>query len=225
MKNELLSVKNLKKIYPGFVLQDVSFSLFPGRIMGLIGKNGAGKSTTLKALLNMVSPDGGEVQMFGKNFYQEEKAVLPVKKSEIVKAKCGLIISAQIGQLLVSIPFAVLRSLLGIPNNPVGLDATLSWYGIGLVIFSLFDLTFFPAYYKSGYKAGKSFLLALLPVIPIMLLAETAVHFPSLAWLDSTAPENLIFQLPILLFGLVCYACLLPLSCRIASKRFQKVDL
>lgn len=152
-------------------------------------------------------------------------AVLPVKKSEIVKAKCGLIISAQIGQLLVSIPFAVLRSLLGIPNNPVGLDATLSWYGIGLVIFSLFDLTFFPAYYKSGYKAGKSFLLALLPVIPIMLLAETAVHFPSLAWLDSTAPENLIFQLPILLFGLVCYACLLPLSCRIASKRFQKVDL
>lgn len=152
-------------------------------------------------------------------------AVLPVKKSEIVKAKCGLIISAQIGQLLVSIPFAVLRSLLGIPNNPVGLDATLSWYGIGLVIFSLFDLTFFPAYYKSGYKAGKSFLLALLPVIPIMLLAETAVHFPSLAWLDSTAPENLILQLPILLFGLVCYACLLPLSCRIASKRFQKVDL
>lgn len=74
MKNELLSVKNLKKIYPGFVLQDVSFSLFPGRIMGLIGKNGAGKSTTLKALLNMVSPDGGEVQMCGKNFYQEEKA-------------------------------------------------------------------------------------------------------------------------------------------------------
>lgn len=152
-------------------------------------------------------------------------AVLPVKKSEIVKAKCGLIISAQIGQLLVSIPFAVLRSLLGIPNNPVGLDATLSWYGIGLVIFSLFDLTFFPAYYKSGYKAGKSFLHALLPVIPIMLLDETAVHFPSLAWLDSTAPENLILQLPILLFGLVCYACLLPLSCRIASKRFQKVDL
>ena len=42
-------------------------------IMGLIGKNGAGKSTTLKAILNMVSPESGRVTMFQKNFYQHEK--------------------------------------------------------------------------------------------------------------------------------------------------------
>ena len=41
--------------------------------MGLIGKNGAGKSTTLKAILNMVSPESGSVTMFQKNFYQYEK--------------------------------------------------------------------------------------------------------------------------------------------------------
>ena len=69
----VLSVQSINKHYPGFALENVSFSLAPNRIMGLIGKNGAGKSTTLKAILNMVSPESGSVIMFRKNFYQHEK--------------------------------------------------------------------------------------------------------------------------------------------------------
>ena len=69
----VLSVQNINKHYPGFALEDVSFSLAPNHIMGLIGKNGAGKSTTLKVILNMVSPESGSVTMFHKNFYQQEK--------------------------------------------------------------------------------------------------------------------------------------------------------
>lgn len=70
---ELLRVDHLNKHYPGFALQDVSFSVKPGRIMGLIGKNGAGKSTTLKSILNMVQPQSGIVSILGKDFYQNEK--------------------------------------------------------------------------------------------------------------------------------------------------------
>lgn len=69
----LLSVQNITKHYPGFALENVSFSLGPKRIMGLIGKSGAGKSTTLKSILNMVSPESGKVTMFQKDFYQYEK--------------------------------------------------------------------------------------------------------------------------------------------------------
>ena len=69
----LLSVEHLDKSYPSFALRDISFHLQPGRIMGLIGKNGAGKSTTLKAILNMVCRDGGTVQMFGKDFFTHEQ--------------------------------------------------------------------------------------------------------------------------------------------------------
>lgn len=68
----LLEVNNLTKKYPKFTLQDISFSLHQGRIMGLIGKNGAGKSTTLKSMLNMVSPDGGIIKMFNKDLIKEE---------------------------------------------------------------------------------------------------------------------------------------------------------
>ncbi len=70
---DLLQVNNLSKRYPGFVLQNVSFSVKPGRIMGLIGKNGAGKSTTLKSMLNMVRPECGTVTMLGMDFFQHEK--------------------------------------------------------------------------------------------------------------------------------------------------------
>ena len=70
---ELLQVEHLNKRYPGFTLRDVSIRVKPGRIMGLIGKNGAGKSTTLKSILNMVRPESGTVTMLGRDFFQNEK--------------------------------------------------------------------------------------------------------------------------------------------------------
>ena len=68
----LFSVKNLNKKYPAFELKEVSFNVKQGSIMGFIGKNGAGKSTTLKAMLNMVHPDSGTIEMLGKDFNQNE---------------------------------------------------------------------------------------------------------------------------------------------------------
>lgn len=69
---EILKVEQLTKHYPAFTLDRISFSLESGRIMGLIGKNGAGKSTTLKSILRLVAPDAGEIQMFGKNYAEYE---------------------------------------------------------------------------------------------------------------------------------------------------------
>jgi ABC-2 type transport system ATP-binding protein len=68
----MLSVQHLKKHYPTFDLKDVSFSLDQGYIMGFIGRNGAGKSTTLKSILRLVHPDAGQVTMFGLDYAQNE---------------------------------------------------------------------------------------------------------------------------------------------------------
>ena len=70
----ILEVEGLCKTYPAFRLRDVSFAVEPGAIMGFIGRNGAGKSTTIKAMLNLVHPDGGRVTMFGRDFYADEPA-------------------------------------------------------------------------------------------------------------------------------------------------------
>ena len=70
----ILSVHNLTKSYEKFKLDGVSFDLDEGYIMGFIGRNGAGKTTTLKSMLGLVKPDGGEVTMFGKDFFANEIA-------------------------------------------------------------------------------------------------------------------------------------------------------
>lgn len=150
-------------------------------------------------------------------------ATLPVTKRESVRAKCLLIVSLQLFQLLFSIPFTLLRRALGVSNNPVGLDATLAWYGFGLMIYAAFDLAFFPAFYKSGYKAGKAFIVASVPMLLGMIAAESTAHIPALAWLDSDAHWRR--QLPVLAAGMACYAALLPLACRISEGRFERVDL
>lgn len=62
----ILEVHSLSKRYPGFALEDVSFSLQPGHVMGFLGRNGAGKTTTLKAILNLVHPDSGTVRILGQ---------------------------------------------------------------------------------------------------------------------------------------------------------------
>ncbi|MFA7157633.1 MAG: ATP-binding cassette domain-containing protein, partial [Bacilli bacterium] len=68
----MLKVKNLCKEYPTFELDNVSFELPEGYIMGFIGMNGAGKTTTLKSILNIVRPASGEVEILGKNVFENE---------------------------------------------------------------------------------------------------------------------------------------------------------
>ena len=152
-------------------------------------------------------------------------AILPVTKRESVLGKCLLIASFQLFQLLFSIPFAFLRSALNIENNPVGLDATLAWYGFGLTVYAVFDFVFISSFYKSGYKAGKAFLLASIPMVLLILMVEVMPHIPALTWLDSYQPKHLLMQLPILAAGFICYAALLLFAYRISVKRFNKVDL
>ena len=62
---DIVEVKNICKTYQAFQMKDVSFSLEEGRITGFIGRNGAGKSTTIKAMLNLIHTDSGKIFFFG----------------------------------------------------------------------------------------------------------------------------------------------------------------
>lgn len=62
----ILQVENLTKHYPDFTLDHVSFSVPKGTIMGLIGENGAGKSTTINAILDLIHKDDGTVTFWGQ---------------------------------------------------------------------------------------------------------------------------------------------------------------
>lgn len=74
-----VEVQGLTKRYPGFTLDHVSFAVPSGSIVGFIGENGAGKSTTMKAVLNLIRRDEGSVRLLGK----EDGAEYPEIKEQI----------------------------------------------------------------------------------------------------------------------------------------------
>lgn len=62
----MVSIRNLTKNYGDFSL-NITMDIPDGRITGLVGKNGAGKSTTIKSVLGLIQPDSGTVRVFDKN--------------------------------------------------------------------------------------------------------------------------------------------------------------
>lgn len=96
----LLEVKGLTKAYPGFTLDHVSFTVPKGAIVGLVGANGAGKSTTIKAMLGLVTPDEGSASFWGQSLAQA-----PACKEEIGVVFDGLnfyqtLTPAKVGRIL-----------------------------------------------------------------------------------------------------------------------------
>ena len=61
----LIEADGVTKRYDGFTLNAVSLTVEPGQVVGFIGQNGAGKSTTIKALLGLIGIDGGEARVLG----------------------------------------------------------------------------------------------------------------------------------------------------------------
>lgn len=73
----ILRVKNLTKQYNNFTaVNRISFEMKEGEIVGLLGPNGAGKTTTLQMLLTLVSPTGGNIEIFGKNLKEHREELL-----------------------------------------------------------------------------------------------------------------------------------------------------
>lgn len=97
-----IELKNLRKQYENFTLDDISLTLPRGCIMGFIGENGAGKSTTIKAMLGLIRPDGGEIRLLGRD---------PADRS--VMEKVGMVLDSGLfpGEMRLSELERVLRSV------------------------------------------------------------------------------------------------------------------
>lgn len=152
-------------------------------------------------------------------------ALLPVKKRNIVKAKCCLFVLAQMAQVLISLPFAFLRVGVLPAGNPAGIEANVAYYGFGLMIYAIFNFVFLTEFFKTGYKAGRAFIFAIIPATLGVLVMEVLAHIPAFAWLDSVKAADLVRQLPILLVGIVVYLVLNAAAYKISARRFDKVNL
>lgn len=95
-----IEIRGLEKRYPGFDLQ-LDLDLPKGCILGLIGENGAGKSTTIKSILGMIRPDAGRITVLG---HDNSRNFSPVKEDiGVVLDEGGLpqcLNAAQLGKVM-----------------------------------------------------------------------------------------------------------------------------
>ncbi|MDP5273900.1 ABC transporter ATP-binding protein [Chengkuizengella axinellae] len=79
LKEEIpvLSVKHLKKkIKKKWIINDISFDIYEGQIFGFLGPNGSGKTTTIRMLVDLISPTEGSIHVCGKNVQTEHDEAL-----------------------------------------------------------------------------------------------------------------------------------------------------
>ncbi len=73
----IIQVNNLSKQFKDLkAVDDLSFTVEEGDVYGFLGQNGAGKSTTIRMLLTLIKPTGGEINIFGKNIFTHRHEIL-----------------------------------------------------------------------------------------------------------------------------------------------------
>src|ERR1041385_2595884 len=78
MTNKMINVNNIRKVYgkeKTVAVKDVSFSVDPGEIFGLIGPDGAGKTSIFRILTTLLLPDGGNASVDGLDVVKDFKAI------------------------------------------------------------------------------------------------------------------------------------------------------
>lgn len=72
---QIMEVRDLVKTFPAFQIGPINLAIPEGAIVGFIGENGAGKSTTIKCLLGLLEPDRGEIKIFNQSLASNPKQI------------------------------------------------------------------------------------------------------------------------------------------------------
>lgn len=152
--------------------------------------------------------------------------LLPVRKSDVVKARIWSMSLLEIVQILVAAIFVA----ISVKINPKGnflIDANLAYLGCSFVMYGLFNLIFFPMFYKTTYKIGAPLVIALTAVFLYTGAVEVLVVLvPAVAHvLDGVSSAALVRQIPVLAAGLALFAGMTWLAFKRSASNFEKVDL
>lgn len=151
--------------------------------------------------------------------------LLPVRKRDIVRARFATVVCLEGAQLLMAVPFAVLRTSFNMPNE-AGMDANTALFGLALVMYGIFNFAFFSAYYRDPSKVGKAFVSGSICMVVYFILAEASTFVvPFMKAIDTPDPEMLGTKLCVLFAGAFVYAILTIAVYHKAVKSFEKLDL
>ena len=152
---------------------------------------------------------------------------LPVTKEQMVSARFVQVVTIELLQAAVCIPFMLIRSLYAHLNNAIGFEANAALLGLGLVMLGLFNRIFLPGFYKNGRSIGLPFVKGCIMMALYMTAAEISLRIvPYFArYCDSMAGQDVLMQIPLLAMGLLLYSLLTRDAKRVCVRRFTLLDL
>lgn len=155
-------------------------------------------------------------------------AMLPVPRNYIVAGKVFTVMFTEVLQLVVALPFALLSLfVINTGGNSVGLDANMTFFGVTLIEYSLFNLIFIPWYFKTGYKTGMPMLMAVTAYAVAVAVFETLISLiPVLHYaLDGVSIATAGYRAAVLAAGIILYFGAILVSYKLGAKNFRKVNL
>lgn len=157
--------------------------------------------------------------------------ILPITKKDIVKSRCILISLYEIFATILTIPFGIIFNVTIPQGNVSGIESNCAFYGLALILITIFNFTFFTSYYKKADKPGLPFVKGTIVFWIFYLILEFPIWTKdifNIGWiqmLDKIDSVSLIQQLPILFVGIIVFVLGWILTFKVSAKRFEKVDL
>ncbi len=152
---------------------------------------------------------------------------LPVSREDSVRARILLCCCLELVQLALMGLMILVKNAIGAMPNPAGLDAGVALIGDALITYAVFNMIFFPRYYRDISKPGSAFLFASVAVfvwIAAVIVSTYAVPFFRDV-LDQPDPAFMGDKLLFVLGGLFLYAGGTALAYEKSAKKFAAVDL
>lgn len=152
---------------------------------------------------------------------------LPVAKKDIVKARILFVVILELLQMVLLIPFAVLRQNILAAGNEAGMDANIALFAEGFLLFGVFNLIFFHSYYSNVDKVGISFVKATVVFFVLVMVDVIATHAVPFVrdCLDTPDPQFIGYKLTALVIGIILYVAMTVRVCRISIRNFEVQDL
>ena len=118
--------------------------------------------------------------------------MLPVSRADAVRARILFCVLVEAVQIALMGGFIALKYAIGFKENPAGLDAGVALIGEGFLLYTIFNMIFFPAYYKDINKPGSAFMKAGTAMFVWIVLEVVATYtLPFAQKLDQADPKNL----------------------------------
>lgn len=152
---------------------------------------------------------------------------LPVAKSDVVKARIGFVVILELLQMILVVPFMVLRQSINTLGNEAGIDANIVLIAEGFLLFGIFNFIFFSVYYKNVDKVGISFIKATVVFFVFVIIDVIVSHAVPFVrdYLDTPDPKHLLYKLMVLGISIIVYLLMTIGVCRMSINNFEKQDL